>query len=308
MPKQLILLAGLHKTGTTSIQQTCFDNRPALRAAGLIYPIYSLEEGAPESNHGALLKLAFRSDPGRFGLDGQFEVNQALRDRVAQRQSALRDQLAKVLDRAADRVLLAAELVSVFSEPELVELRDWLTERGFKVKVICHVRHLSTWVPSMVAQRVKGPMRMTIASAIHEMARAGLVRWRIENIRAAFPDAEIRSFEAAAASPAGLVGSFLQGVGVPPEGLSVSRANEARSDTATRTLSKFNETQGRFDAQGREKPGWTGAGIGKMLRLPGPRFALTPAEIAPLEALIADESRWLAATFGAEFADPATVR
>ena len=275
MSRQLILLAGLHKTGTTSIQLTCLAARPVLKAAGLTYPTYSLVDGVQESNHGGILDRAFRPEYRKVD------------------QPALRAMLAKVLDRVSGRVLLAAEGVSVFDAPRLVELRDWLEARGFDVQVICHVRRLADWVPSMVAQRVKGRRRMTVQAALDDLARSGLVRWRVENILKVFPQADFRSFEAAAAHPTGLVRGFLESIGVPVEGIDVKRANETRSDTATRALSKFNETPGTQ---------WQSEEFFRLLNLPGPRFSLTAAEVAPLRQLIDAEQRWLASTLGAAFA------
>ena len=71
MKRQLILYAGLHKTATTSIQETCAANLRKLRKAGLVYPMMT-REGQQESNHTTPLTWAFREAPHRAGLSKQF--------------------------------------------------------------------------------------------------------------------------------------------------------------------------------------------------------------------------------------------
>lgn len=48
---ELILHAGLHKTGTTEIQQYAYANRRALRALGLFYPDFWPYQLAREKGH-----------------------------------------------------------------------------------------------------------------------------------------------------------------------------------------------------------------------------------------------------------------
>ena len=192
MSKQLILHVGLNKTGTTSIQQTCFDNRQALRRAGLVYPKYSFE-GERAANHSPLLQRMFWRESGRAGPLGRFLPG---REEIAlQHRADLRSRMAGFLERQTTDVLMVAEGVCEFDPSELQDLRDWFEEQGWTVRVICSVRHLSTWVHSMVAQRVAGLRRMTIPAVIDMFVEGGMVRPRIESIQEVFPDAEFRSFE-----------------------------------------------------------------------------------------------------------------
>lgn len=69
MPRQLVLSVGLHKTGTTSIQQTCAANRRALLSAGFIYPEFSFD-GKRVANHSGALHFMFRKEPAKYGFSG----------------------------------------------------------------------------------------------------------------------------------------------------------------------------------------------------------------------------------------------
>jgi hypothetical protein len=287
MPKQLILSVGLNKTGTTSIQRTCFANRPALRRVGFTYPTYSLEPGAKATSHSALLNMMF------FG-PGRFRPNQG--EMTRQHRELGREKLAQLLRDQNRKVLMVAEGVCEFDLQEMRDLRDWFGEQGYQIRVLCSVRHLATWTHSMAAQRVVGMQRMTLQGAIDEFARQGLVRHRIENIRAVFPDAEFSSYERAAAHPDGLVAAFLDAAGVPRDGLDIKHANTGRSDNAVRVMSVANE---KFGIRSRQA-----SAVAALKDVPGEKFALCEAEAAALAPLVDRENDWLRATLGAEFAGP----
>ena len=68
MKKQLILLAGLHKTGTTSIQRACGEELQFLNELGYVYPdeIKGITPGAGKQgvfNHSHVFRIMFKEDP-----------------------------------------------------------------------------------------------------------------------------------------------------------------------------------------------------------------------------------------------------
>ena len=81
------------------------------------------------------------------------------------------------------------------------------------------------------------------------------------------------------------------------------RANEGRSNAATRVLSRLNERFGLFDANGQRNPNVPNR-LKHLLTLPGPKFTLRPGETEPLMPMLQAENDWLRDTFGAEFHDP----
>lgn len=285
MSKRLILSVGLQKTASTSLQQTCAANRGLLQAAGFGYPRFSFSaDGEPResSNHTGLLKFMFASVPG-------FDQ---------ERRAAVRGKLAASLQAEPAGALMVAEGVSIFKVDALREMRSWFQEQGWELEVVCHVRHLSTWVPSMVGQRVTGHLRRTIPDMLDEFVRrGGLARPRIENIREVFPDARFRSHERAVKHPQGPVGFFLEEIGVPLDGIKFKNAREGRSDCAVRTMSVLHEKFGRDDPRGKA--------AGELLKaITGPKFLLREAEAAPLLPMIDEENRWLRDTFGEDFVGP----
>lgn len=303
MTRQLTLLAGLHKTATTSIQQTCAANIPLLRAAGLTYFTYRYDNEW-QSNHTRMLNGMFKREPHKLGLRGQFI------DRLAPEPGS-REKLRAQVERSlgeAQHLLVAAEGVSMLDVRELRALKDWFSQRGFRIRLLCHVRHLSGWAHSIVSQRVTSPIRMTIPAVIEEFRQHGSVlRGRISNLREVFPEAEFVSHEHAVQHPQGPVGFFFQNIGfTPPAGLKFVRANEGRSDCATRVLSIVNEKFGAYDGAGHHHPRkFRGEAFDQLMKVGGRKFMLRQDEAAPIIGLLNAENEWLRETLGKEFHDEA---
>lgn len=303
MSKLLILMVGLHKTGTSSIQNTCAASRRELYASGFSYPVYESPSGL-RANHSDVLKVAFRHSFRKFGLVGQFD-NRSRDALMAKERDRVRGQLEAILVNTQGTLVLAAESISLYGEEELREMRDWFIQRGRELRVMCHVRHLSSWIHSMIAQRVTGYMRVTIGAAVDEFVElGGLVRPRIERIRAALPEAEFHSHERAVAHPNGPPGYFLHNIGVPLQGINFQRANEGASDPAVRMLSIINERFVRFSADSPPRPNFLAKETWPTRNFPGPRFQLRKDEANPLLSTIESERRWLAENLGPEFAGP----
>ena len=301
-PKQLILLAGLHKTATTSIQQTCVVNAKVLGEAGFSYPVAQFG-GKWESNHTKLLNTLFRREPHKGGLQSEFTMHAPVE---AARVEELRAKWESVIGNVP-RTLLVAEGVSLFQPDELRGMREWFEQRGWTIRLLCHVRHLSGWTNSIVAQRVTGGLRLTIPAVIEEFTRQGsVVRRRIENLRQVFPEAEFFSHERAVQHPAGPVASFFEKIGfTPPAQVKFVRANEGRSDCATRVLSIVNEKFGLFDEQGQLRQRvLDDKRFAQLLQVGGQKFRLRQDEAAPLLPLLQAENQWLRETLGEDFYDP----
>ena len=302
MPKQVILLAGLHKTGTTSIQQTCAANQKALFSAGFAYPTLLNPGAAGPSNHTQILNH-FKREPGKAGLMGQFSLPRP------RKPGSFLSKFARDLDTISARLLMVAEGVSLFDEDELRQLKAWFGAGGWEMRVICHVRHLPSWINSMVAQRATSAIRLTIDQAVDDFVQyQSIVRKRIEALRQVFPQAEFYSHEQAVRHASGPVGFFLEKAGVELQApIHVIRANEGSSDCATRVLSLINERFGRFDSAGAPNPQFFGDRrfIDTVRGIGGRKFALRPHEVAPILPLIKADNEWLKTHLGQRFHDSA---
>jgi hypothetical protein len=305
MGKHVLLLAGLHKTATTSIQHTCAANQRLLFDAGIAYPVIRQPGVADITNHTGFVKW-FRDDPTLLGFLNQYRMP---RIQVAHREKflgSMRAQLAAV----PSGLLIVAEGISVFSVDELRRMKAWFEELDFEVRLACTVRHLGAWTSSVIAQRVRSGLQFSIAQAVAEYIAVGsLVRGRIEKMREVFPAAQFLSHEEGLRHPGGPALAFLEHAGLRPDRpVKVMKSNEGESDYATRVRSVVNGRFGRSaaaDADGLLPPEPDYPTIG--IDIAGPKFVLTRDEAAPLIGMLHAENDWLRDTLGDKFHDPALV-
>jgi len=301
MSRQVVLFAGLHKTGSTSIQNTCARNQRVLRNAGFLYPVLS-HRGQKFTNHTSTLRYMFRRDPQRRGYLRQYSEGSEA-EAIAHRNNLREAMSSQLLNRSAN-ILIAAEGVSLFTTVELNETKSWFNDRGCDIRIICYVRRLSGWISSMVSQRVTHE-RLSIAAAVGEfLETSGIVRDRIENIRSVFPDAKFYSYEVALQHRFGPVGFFFDAIGIgQPEEISFVKANEGRSDFAIRLLSSINEALGPRIIDGHPNRRYADNHISALQTIPGPKFSLQLDEVSQLMPKLRTENEWLKETLGEEFYD-----
>jgi hypothetical protein len=140
MPKRIVLHIGGEKTGSTSIQQYCGDNRAVLAEHGVVYPLQGV-------NH-ADFSLAFLRDDLRIGWPvphGGWESCLV----------QMRDTIRSVPDDKT--ILLSSEFFhSRFREAALVKLHDFFEECGAEIaRVIVYFRDQASLVRSAFDSRVR---------------------------------------------------------------------------------------------------------------------------------------------------------
>ena len=123
--KRLYIHIGCHKTGTTTIQRTLFENNKALESHGVRYFCrnYFTAENVPPHLHSW---LGFKGDPNTF------EEGMYLRDP---------EKLARELDQLNSDVVISSENFSfIFEGEELYKLREELSTYFSNIKIICYIR------------------------------------------------------------------------------------------------------------------------------------------------------------------------
>jgi len=146
--RELFLHVGMHKTGTTSIQQTLFDHRPLLQEAGFSY------FGA-EPNHSRPVFSAFTEEPHLYHInrrEGRHEPGPA-----AAWAEECRAALEAFLARApGPRLILSGEDIALLSDPATATMLAFLRRHVDRVTVIGFVRPPRSFMTSIFQQRVRG--------------------------------------------------------------------------------------------------------------------------------------------------------
>jgi hypothetical protein len=234
--REIILHAGLPKTGSTSIQNNCFQHRDALMEQGIHYPAFSLN-GRRLLNH---------SDPLTAVLFSTSNKRQwAYRQGVMESQSEARQQFSKQFDElfqnsGAEKLLLSAEIVANYNDRDLKALRKYLQKHTDNLRVIVFVRSPQSSLESILQQQAYGGgVEDNVEGAV------GLVRERFEVLHKHFGGAmEVLDFHKAIDQPGGLVGEFLRALPIDQQlidRLEFSSSNERVSIEAYKLMVAINQ-------------------------------------------------------------------
>jgi hypothetical protein len=308
--KRLTLYAGLHKTGSTSIQAACQRNLRPLEQAGYLYPMAETTVDGrtfPDANQSGLIRAMFCQAPHELMRSGA--VRQSPEFFLA-RQQSLRLQFAKTLaEIAPGHLLIVAEELSNLSVAEWRDLRQWFETLGYVIDVFCCVRPPTSWLNAMVAQEVMGKKsgRYALPEIIAKYETAdGILLPKLTAMLEVFPDIRFYPFAQAIAHPNGPVGCFFDAAGIRFAGAYENlKENIGGSDHAVRLHSHINRHfGGRFAAAGndamyRQFP----KAYPELYTIPGEKFRLRASETARLAPVLARENAWLRKRLGEDYCD-----
>jgi hypothetical protein len=288
---------GMHKTGTTSIQQTLARHRAVLRDSyGMVYPSVS-------SNHSFPLFSLFCDDPAEYS--GNINAGATSKDAIAKRNQDFADKLKTELDAGGETLVLSGEDLGLLTRPGVHRLKRWLTGYATNVRILAYVREPVAWATSHAQQQVRqGKVLETLLEhALVPRFRRRLTPWMVafgkENV-------SVSDFDVARAGPAGLVGHFTDQLGLPEsvhETLEQKRANESLSAEAVTLMSALNAVKPAF-VDNRASADRATKIDPVFARIKGRRFSLPEEAIARTEAMSAAEVNWLHEMFGLSFAPP----
>jgi len=137
--REILLHIGLAKTGTTSIQQYCFESRHELRRQGILYPL----TGLCGPGHQLLGLASLTSVQTRRDVDRPPSKNfDGLRDDMLNE--------FRVCDGDVDRILLSSERFGILTNRACKRLRRRL--RSFHIRPILYLRRQDALAESMHSQ------------------------------------------------------------------------------------------------------------------------------------------------------------
>ncbi len=141
-----LIHAGMHKTGSSSIQQTLYDTE----IAGLYYPKW------PTGNHSGLVVLMFEDAPEEHH---GFKAQGITPDELADRRARWQTRLTKALESGEhDRVILSAERLVASPPAALQRLKAFFEPYCDSFRVMAYVRPPVGYMTSAFQQRLKGDL------------------------------------------------------------------------------------------------------------------------------------------------------
>lgn len=182
--KICFLHLGLHKTASSSFQQTCAANRLILDQAGLFYPIFRCDQARPPrlkiNNHSVPLRCLYDKNPQNYHINKRWKVgdiNAAIQDYTLQFEQALQSDQS---------IVLSGEGLSLLTADALARLAGVIENHGFQIKPMILVRSPLDYAHSIAQQLVRGgqyvslvglgplrspclPQRLTIPDGLKEI-------------------------------------------------------------------------------------------------------------------------------------------
>jgi len=161
--KKCILHIGMHKTGSSSIQQSLHHN---LRDGNFKYIDLN------EPNHSAALELLFRKDPNK---NPQIAVLNLTDEEMQKRKSNIWQKIIYQVSQVGDATyIFSAESLVSLSEDELVLMYDSLSQMFSKIIVVAYIRPPKGFIKSAFQQKLKGVHISSLGEPLPTY------RWRFE--------------------------------------------------------------------------------------------------------------------------------
>lgn len=296
---RIILHAGLHKTGTTSVQENCARHAELLLQHGIVYPSFRFRERRL-NNHSDPLAGVFSSRPMAYGMVRR----QGVEDDPSVAITAFREQLEAILaEPRGETLVLSAEMVADFNPDDLDTLKKCLLQATDSLQVIAYVRSPQSSLASILQQRALAGF----AGKAQDLAD---VVWnRFERLRRAFPGIlEPQDFHLAVRHSGGLVGHFLELIGLPGstiESLDFSHANSRISAEACCLIEAINLAY-PHDSSDKHGVRRQYHDMRSLQALSGQPFRIDASQDQDLIAALARESAWLERELGWSFPEART--
>jgi len=266
---EIFLHIGLHKTGSTSIQETLYMNRDILEERSFLYP------KCFPSNHSVPMYSAFCDSPENYYMNirhqrGTEQVKEFNKQNLMNLEKEIYASKAK-------KLIISAEELSVLPKANLARLKKYLKKYSKKIKVIIFVRNPVSWGASLMQEKIKGGATYESAfeSTLNELRT--LYKTRVGNSLKLFKNVEVIKFEDAIQHEKGLVGHFLSSIGFDTDEIEMFkqvRINESISNLAADIMSYINSKipiflDGKLHPERKEGDLWPLCGIrGEKFNIP----------------------------------------
>jgi len=146
--KTLFLHVGIHKTGTTSVQNTLFMNKSLLKEHGYLYP------DSFGKNHSIELYSAFCDNPEKYHINMKkdFSIDQINEYNL----NNLNNLKKEINETSCSNIILSGEDISVLTKKNLFNLKKYInTELNIsKIIIILNIREVISFLNSAYQQTI----------------------------------------------------------------------------------------------------------------------------------------------------------
>ena len=235
MQKKLYLHLGLHKTATSSFQNSCFNNLKELLSQGFDYPMFNCgkESIAAFENHSIPFYSLFCSNPEYYPVNLRLGLGS---NQLKQVHGLYRQQIERALH-SDHQLILSGEDITSLETQQIHNLLDNLKKSRREIIPIAAVRQPYTYHCSQLQQQIKDGTPMTYW---HHCPQ----RERIEKLDSIFgKHISWIDFEASCQHPQGPVAYLMATMGINIKKVSITGKNIGRCNENIRIQNFLNERE-----------------------------------------------------------------
>ncbi|MDC7235048.1 MAG: hypothetical protein PQJ58_17580 [Spirochaetales bacterium] len=248
--KHLYIHIGKPKTGTTTLQNTLFNNRDYFISNDIYYP------GDLPVNHGHSFSPVFMDDPTKFiifkrkGLS-DFEINE-LCDKY-------KDAWIKEFEICTcNNFIICGENLFNAEKKSIEKMKNFLDEYFDRITIVLYVREFASFLTSFIQQLIKAgvfsvPIEEKALSLIDNHTSVLYYKYGIENWSSVFSDSEmiIKPFIREKLIKENIVDDFLNIIssGIDLGCLTTTNKNESLGFTSLKILEQYNIHYPLFDGK-----------------------------------------------------------
>ena len=287
-----LLHVGLHKTASTSFQETCKHNQELLNDRGFNYPeLFSPKGGVRTANHSIALFNIFSKSRLDYRVNAGKDIISIEKDLSIYKHSLLSELLKK------GNLILSGEDVSDLSVDEQRIMAIYLSSFSNVLKIFAVVRSPYSLHCSAFAGMINNGRDLKSTDFLSQQAK-------IKKLLASFArignidGITMIPFSSSIKSPQGPAKFLLEAMGVSNlDNLVVKKANEGLSNEQTRNQMELNFKNPRLVSRVINQE-WQ-----RAPKIKGPKFLLSKEELDLIMPKLLEENRWFKANLGPEFCD-----
>ena len=293
MVKNCYLHLGLHKTASSSFQQTCSRNINLLKSFNITYPYFTCSAANENliTNHSIPIYSLLCKNPEEYHINIKWNVS----DQIKQVNKSYLEQLEGYLEES-NNIILSGEDISILDKQSLKDLFNKIKSYNFRVHIFALVRNPYKLLCSAIQEYIKCGFYINLNSFNQNPSNSliknvGLRSDIVEKLKLTFKkNIQFYSFENACKhnyGPAGfLIDKYLK---LDPSLLEYSRINESLFNLTVRLQNEQNKLNPAI-LNDKSNPKYISLGqFNKYLSFSG-KFLLTEKEFKNIEEIIHQEN------------------